>query len=922
MDGFGHPRGQEEEAAEASARHRAPGTFNATLGYYNQKEGWTDRRALTWLDLTALLTAHDIGPKTGTCVVPAVFRGIRRHKNDADQIDVAFLDSDCGATLEEIRVAIAARGWRAIISSSHSHLTTATTCKRGNWDKYRAEHGDDVAGYLVADKGYLPRVAGGAFAASDDGDTLTFRHQPCPKFRIVIPLARPWRAAVYTDQKAANAAWKERIEALAAALGLRHDQSCTDTSRLFYLPRRPADGPPPETALLEGTDCDIFALPKVTAPDGRKRRSKDHRHPFDPLEVIDPDTGEVFDLRRWERSNASRFEVVTALKARQPGVFRGKVVGPKHHLCCVNAAAHTSGNDDFATIAINASEADEKRFIVHCRHGHCVEREHLAFLKQMIEQKWLSVADLSDPAFQVDGKPPPPTIRYVAGKLPEVVDQAERALIQADLGLYQRSTFIVRAGIVRATLDEAGQADRRRIIPQGERAIVEAMTQAANWERFDGRSEAWVSIDAPLAVANTYLQRVGRWRLPVLTGLLNAPTLRADGSILSAPGYDTATGLLLDASVKRFAPVPDEPTRDDARAALDLLSSLLVNFPFVGGVDRSVALSAILTACIRRSLPTAPLHAFDAPVAGSGKSKLVDIATLIATGRVAAVIAQGQKEEELEKRLGALMLAGEHVVAIDNCEAPLGGDFLCQMLTQTSLRMRILGKSEVPDLPTTALVTATGNNLTLIGDMTRRAILCRLDPRCERPELRRFNSDPVILLQESREPYLVAALTVLRAFHVAGRPRQADPLGSFEAWSDWVRGALIWLGEADPVESMEDIRADDPRLEAITAVLTQWWEVLSDRTVTVRQVIDAATEQRTAQGSIQPRYEFVKPDFREALLTVAGENGSINSRRLGRWVSGLNGRVVGAWCLERGADVGGVATWRMKTAKQDANHAS
>jgi hypothetical protein len=901
------------DADDAAAR-----AYGFTFGHYTQAGPWSDRRSLTWADLGTLLTTHEIGPKEGTCIVPAVFRDTRRHKNDADQIDAVFLDSDSGATLEEIRTAISARGWRAIIASSHSHLTTTTSCKRGNWDKFSAEHGDAAAAYLVHDKGYLPRVADGASVAAESEDRVAFRHQPCPKFRIVIPLARPWRAGAYDTQNAANAAWKERIEALAHALGLRHDQSCTDTSRLFYLPRRPVDGPPPETALLDGTACDIFALAVPPKPEPSRRRRKAQAHPFDSMEVTDPDTGEVFDLRQWDRRHASRFQ----LMAGRPGVFVNKVIDGKHHLRCVNAAAHTSSDDDFATIAINASEADTKRFVLHCLHAHCVERGHLDFLKQMIEQKWLSVRDLSDPAFQVGGRPPRPTVRYVAGTLPAVVDQAERALLQAGLGLYQRSTFIVRAGVVRATADEGGQADRRRIIPQGDRAVAEAMTQAAIWERFDRRSEEWVSIDAPLAVANTYLQRVGRWRLPVLTGLLNAPTLRADGSILSAPGYDTATGLLLAPDVKRFAPVPGEPSRGEARTALDLLASLIANFPFVGGIDRSVALSAILTAGIRRSLPTAPLHAFDAPVAGSGKSKLVDIATLIATGRVAAVIAQGKDEEELQKRLGALMLAGEQVVAVDNCETPLGGDFLCQMLTQTALRMRILGKSEVPELPTTALVTATGNNLTLIGDMTRRAILCRLDPGCERPELRQFSSDPVITLQEGREPYLVAALTVLRAFHVAGRPRQADPLGSFEAWSDWVRGALIWLGEADPVGSMEAIRADDPKLEAITAVLTQWWQVLSGRTVTVRQIIDAATAQQTVVGSVQPRCEFREPDFREALLTVAGESGAVNSRRLGRWISGLNGRVVGKWCLERRSDVGGVATWRMRLAKQGADHAS
>ena len=112
-------------------------------------------------------------------------------------------------------------------------------------------------------------------------------------------------------------------------------------------------------------------------------------------------------------------------------------------------------------------------------------------------------------------------------------------------------------------------------------------------------------------------------------------------------------------------------------------------------------------------------------------------------------------------------------------------------MTQSNLRMRILGRSEVPELSTSSLVTATGNNLTLVGDMTRRAVLCSLDPGCERPELRRFGSDPIATLRQHRGKYVVAALTILRAFHVAGRPRQVDPLGSFEDWSDWVRSALI-----------------------------------------------------------------------------------------------------------------------------------
>jgi hypothetical protein len=450
------------------------------------------------------------------------------------------------------------------------------------------------------------------------------------------------------------------------------------------------------------------------------------------------------------------------------------------------------------------------------------------------------------------------------------------------------------------------------------------MTEAADWERHDGRSGGWVAIDAPLKVATTYRQRVGRWRLPVLSAVINAPTLRPDGSVLAEPGYDAATGLLLDTCGERFPEVPDRPDREDGRAALSVLLGLIGTFPFVGGADRSVALSAILSGCARRSLRTAPLHGFTAPAAGSGKSMLVDLASVIATGREAGVIAQGRTEEEFEKRLGAQLLAGDQVIAIDNCEAPLGGEFLCRALTQPVVRARILGRSQAPELPTNACITATGNNLALVGDMTRRAVLCRLDAGWERPELRRFARNPVREARADRGRYLAAALTVLRAYHVAGRPQQPDALGSFEEWSGWVRGALLWLGQADPVGTMAQARELDPKLDALVAVTAQWWAVIGAGSVSVRDVVDRAMEQRTALGagaSYPARREYAHPDLREALLAVAGEGGAVNSRRLGKWLASNQDRIVHGLRLVRQGLSGGILQWRLERAAGSDAHA-
>jgi putative DNA primase/helicase len=163
------------------------------------------------------------------------------------------------------------------------------------------------------------------------------------------------------------------------------------------------------------------------------------------------------------------------------------------------------------------------------------------------------------------------------------------------------------------------------------------------------------------------------------------------------------------------------------------------------------------------------------------------------------VIAQGKAEEGTEKRLGALLLTAEGVIAIANWEAPLGSEFPCKLPIQRAARTRVPGRSEPPELPSNAFVSAAESNLGLIGDVTRQALCCHFDPRCERPELRRFDRNPVAAAKADRGRYVAAALTVLRAFHSAGRPRQSDPLGSFEAWSSWACDALLCLDEADPV---------------------------------------------------------------------------------------------------------------------------
>jgi hypothetical protein len=506
-----------------------------------------------------------------------------------------------------------------------------------------------------------------------------------------------------------------------------------------------------------------------------------------------------------------------------------------------------------------------------------------------------------------------PIVTVGGGRLPTAIDEAERILLRQDRGLFQRGDFIVRPAPSAILVADNKKTTGIRLVRVRTQHMIERFTEFVDFQKYDGRSKKHISIDCPANIAAAYLERIGMWGLPILTGLINRPTLRPDGSILDRPGYDESTGIFYDPRNLKFPEIPLKPTRDDAMAALNLLTALIKEFPFIDKASKSVALSGFLTTLIRLSIPHAPLHGFSAPIAGSGKSKLVDAASMIGNGHRAPVVAPGSSIEEMEKQLGAMLLAGDGLINFDNCERALGGSLLCQCMTQPIVKPRILGKSENPDVPSNATFFATGQNLILLGDMIRRALRSTLDPKTDRPELRTFETeDPVKLLRRERPVYVIAGLTILRAFHVADRPtKSGTELGSFEEWWQWVRGALVWLDQADPCETIENVRRDDPRLSALTAAITHWQAALGTDSYTVQEIISRATDtlpQQRSNFNDAPRVQYHWPEFREALLGVAGKGGSVNGYKLGTWLGRYKNRIVNGLRIEKGVTD---QTWRV-----------
>lgn len=494
------------------------------------------------------------------------------------------------------------------------------------------------------------------------------------------------------------------------------------------------------------------------------------------------------------------------------------------------------------------------------------------------------------------------TIEVRAGDLVRIVRQAEAEMIFGG-GVYQRSGDLVR--VVRHDFQVGGGI--RDGLPLGALRLceitpywlTERFALVAKWKRWQEREQEWRPIDPPQQYATTYLAKTGQWRAPVLAGIIECPTLRQDGTLLSKSGYDPASGLYVDYTGPALA-IPDQPSRADALAALAILKEPYSEFLFADpAVGLSIALAATLTAIVRRSLRTAPLFAFDAPVMGSGKGLLVKIAALIATGRPAPLLSQGKDEAEDEKRLGSLLLAGVSMMNLDNIERPVGGQLLNSMLTEPTCNPRILGKSESPEMPCNLTICATGNNLQFIGDMVRRVLICRIDPGCERPDARQFSRNLNDWVPANRPRLLAAALTVLRAYIVAGKPKQPiTPYGSFEEWSGLVRSSLVWMGEADPCLSRAALEEDDPVLASLHSVLPLWFGQIGDRVVTTNEVAGIASG-----------------DLLLALLEIAGQRrdpDKVDPKRLGRWLAKYKGRVSSGLKIIRGEDSDKkIALWRV-----------
>lgn len=339
--------------------------------------------------------------------------------------------------------------------------------------------------------------------------------------------------------------------------------------------------------------------------------------------------------------------------------------------------------------------------------------------------------------------------------------------------------------------------------------------------------------------------------LPVLTRIVSAPIFSLEGCLSTVPGYDIHTQTFLDLAPSLKIPsVSETPTQAEIqRAKALILDDLLVDFPFTGDTEKAHAVGLLVLPFVREMIPGAtPFHLIEKPAQGTGATLLAELVEICFLGRIPPPITEARTEEEMRKKLTALLMGAPSIVLLDNISNKMCSTALVVMLTSTNWSDRLLGASEMVNVSSGCVWVGTGNNPVLSNDMLRRVVRIRMDARQEEPWRRRMDEfkhqDIRQWARDHRGELIWAVCTLVKAWLAAGRPAGKVTLGSFENWSQVIGGILDVAGIPGFLGNLDDLyEHSDSEVESFRGFVTAWFETHGSKPVKVAELYEIANQE-------------------------------------------------------------------------------
>jgi putative DNA primase/helicase len=510
----------------------------------------------------------------------------------------------------------------------------------------------------------------------------------------------------------------------------------------------------------------------------------------------------------------------------------------------------------------------------------------------------------------------------------------KRVRIDATLPLHDKVDLAV-AALVAANADRPDPTllvrgnELARMTERGELERVDAdslrklLSEAAQFEK--PKAEGHQPIDPPRDVAQTIIaaDSSSYGDLPRVDRVVDVPVLDSTGALVTDPGYHAASRLYYRPAegLEGVKPPADIGVEEVEWATGLLLDDLLGDFGFDDDASKAHALALLLLPFVREYIGdgSTPLHVALAPNFGSGKTWLAQACLMPGCGLVAAT-PNTSSDEEWRKKITATLLAGRPAVLLDNLSGVLDTGAFAAALTSGTWTDRVLGESREVHLPIRNIWVATGNNLGLSPELTRRTVASFLDPGSVRPADRDREAfrHPNLLqwAEDNRRELVEAALTLIEHWRLGavevveggyvfvrgdGGPQTSQKTkGSYERWAGVVGGVLEaagvegFLGNEDRLAAEADDETHDAMV-FLSAIHAQ-----PEQPYTAAELVDLAT--------------FTGPLKDDLPVDLAGLSTERLSKAMPKWLREYKGREVGGYRLvnDGGSGKGGRRRWSVQ----------
>lgn len=259
-----------------------------------------------------------------------------------------------------------------------------------------------------------------------------------------------------------------------------------------------------------------------------------------------------------------------------------------------------------------------------------------------------------------------------------------------------------------------------------------------------------------------------------------------------------------------------------------VLNDLVVDFPFANDASRDNFIGLLLTPILRPAIEgNVPFHCIIAPLERTGKSKLAEeVFGGIILGHPTPAMQITDSDEERDKRIIGTLLKGGTIIHLDNLPPHIDSPVLSSLLTARTYQGRILGASQIADLPNNLTLVGTGNNITASGELGKRIVPIQLQPKTSRPEDRSDFKHPRLTahVRGKRRRVLECLIGMVEIWKRGTHHRSTLRMGGFEDWAESIGGILDNTGYTAWRTNEPEWRSGaNPYGEDLSEFIKEWW---------------------------------------------------------------------------------------------------